>query len=380
MRYLLFFALGLTSMATATPPRVAVGYLADHSDAPVEGVPWKDLTHVCHAYLQLDGLGMPIASETVPSAELAETAHGRGVKILLTVGAGQTTLGLETITKDPLATTTFARALARRIAEVGYDGVDLAWESPRNKQTREGFTAMLAALRQELDTVSKGRAEPLLLTAQVSPSPFFMKWIDGPKVAPLVDWLNVAAYDMCGPYDRTAAHHAPLFPSPKDPERSWRSVSGAMTRWHEDAGVPKDKLVMGLPMFGRIYPVEAPYQPLDAERRNQHGAYTYTRINELVSSGAPAEWDDPSKAPWLRPTGEPTQVIAYDDRNSIHLKAAWAHDEGYRGYYFWALGQDRMPDGSNWLVRAATKAWPAEQPAPEDPAPTPAVKRPAPSP
>ena len=53
-------------------------------------------------------------------------------------------------------------------------------------------------------------------------------------------------------------------------------------------------------------------------------------------------------------------VFAYDDRNSTHLKATWAREQGYRGVFFWALHHDRMPDGQHWLVEAAVKAWPAD--------------------
>ena len=53
-------------------------------------------------------------------------------------------------------------------------------------------------------------------------------------------------------------------------------------------------------------------------------------------------------------------LISYDDRNSIHGKAIWAQEQGYRGLFFWAIHQDRMPDDRHWLIDAANKAWPKE--------------------
>lgn len=369
------FAVGLiASAALAAPPRVAVGYLVDPAKAgpgqtdptpaapqtltPAQTVPWDRLTHVCHAFLQLDEQGEPVPSATVPSRTLAETAHRSGVRILLTVGAGETLRGLEAVSADPAKTTKLAQALAQRAVAAGYDGIDLVWESPRSAATRDGFTRVLAALRAALNAASSGRAEPLLLTAQVSPNPFFTEWIDAERAAPLVDWLHVATYNMCGPFDRTAAHHAPLAPSPTDPERAWRSVSGAMDAWHTGRGVPKEKLVMGLPLYGRAYPVASAYSPLDPALRTQHGELSYSRILSLLNQKWTAEWDKPASAPWLKTPDQKKLIVAYDDRNSVHLKATWARRQGYRGMHFWALNQDKAPDGRPWLVDAATRAWP----------------------
>lgn len=362
-------AVGLiASAALASPPRVAVGYLvdpaktekqpADPTPTPPASVPWERLTHVCHAFLQLDERGEPVSSGSVPNRALTEAAHRNGVRVLLTVGAGETLRGLEAVSADPAKTIQLAQKLTKLTLDAGYDGIDLVWESPRNAETREGFTSVLAALRAALDAASTGRNDPLLLTAQVSPNPFFSKWIDAERVAPLVDWLHVTTYNMCGPFDRTAAHHAPLAPSPNDPERSWRSVAGAMEGWHAGRGVPKEKLVMGLPLYGRAYPVASAYSPLDPALRTQHGELSYTRILSLLNQKWPAEWDKPASVPWLKTPDQKRLIVAYDDRNSVHLKATWAREQGYRGMHFWALNQDKAPDGRPWLVDAATRAWP----------------------
>ena len=131
-------------------------------------------------------------------------------------------------------------------------------------------------------------------------------------------------------------------------------------------------------MFGRILPAAEPNEPLDADLAKFHRAIDFNAVRDLAGKGWKAEWDNECRAPWLsKPASKtkkkagplapirekeslPPLLIAYDDRNSVHGKATWAREQDYRGVSFWALHQDRMPDGKHWLLDAANKAWPAK--------------------
>jgi chitinase len=64
------------------------------------------------------------------------------------------------------------------------------------------------------------------------------------------------------------------------------------------------------------------------------------------------KWDDETKTPWLiAPNG--SGVIGYDDPESVALKTEWAMKLGLRGVFFWEIGADRLPDGTNPLQQAA---------------------------
>ncbi|MEM9187025.1 MAG: glycoside hydrolase family 18 protein [Planctomycetota bacterium] len=356
-------AVGAAAPESASRQRVSVGYYASFAGSPVDQIPWRRLTHVCHAYLRTDEAGELVTDKAMPSRVLTDAAHARGVKVLLSLGGGRTSAGLERVTADRPAITRYVTRVVKMVAENGYDGVDIAWEFPRNRETRAGFVDLVAALRRALDIQAqrRERSEPFLLTAAVSPSGFFGKWIDVGAVIKRLDWLHVMTYDMAGPWSRTAGHHAPLFPSPADPERGWRSVSIAMNYWHKDRGVPRQKLVLGIPLYGRAYPVTRRFAELDPELRKQHGTLTFAQVRTLVGRGWPADWDDQSKAPWLQTPDGKRLIIAYDDRNSVDQKAKWAKAEGYLGLFFYAIHQDRMSDGTHWLIRAADRAWPLEK-------------------
>ncbi|TWT99858.1 Chitinase A1 precursor [Botrimarina colliarenosi] len=372
------FGLALPSVAAE---RVMVGYFATFGDLPVEQIPWKSLTHVCHAFLRVDAQGKLVTTEAMPNAALTADGRKNGVPVIVTIGGGVTVSGLEKATVDAASMQAFVGEVLKVVRDGKYDGVDLDWEWPRDEATGAAHGRLIRELRRQLDAEAKKSSRPTryLLTATVNPTEFFGQWVDAETVATQVDWLSVMAYDMAGPWSPHAAHHAPLFPSSKDPEQATRSVAAAMRYWESDRGVPKSKLVVGVPLYARSMPAQSPFEPLDTELARHHRALPFAAVRKLVGEGWRAEWDNESRAPWLsRPEAEKPAaaaspltpvdpdvydgpvLISYDDRNSVFGKATWAREQGYRGLFFWALHQDRMPDDRHWLLEAADKAWPAE--------------------
>lgn len=376
----------LTCLAFVTPAsaaeRVLVGYYATFGDLPIEQLPWDRLTHVCHAFLRVDAEGELVKTDAMPNAAISAEGRQHDTPVLVTLGGGNTVKGLEKITRDDGSTRAFVEEVLEVVDLGRYDGLDLDWEFPRNADTRDAHARLVLELRRQLDELA-GRTErktAYLLTATVSPSSFFGQYVDVEKVVPAVDWLSVMTYDMSGPWSKEAAHHAPLFPSSSDPEKADRSVTGAMRYWESERGVPKSKLVVGAPLFGRAMPASEPYALLDQDRGDQHRAMPYASVRKLVGKGWRATWDNETRSPWLQKpapkkkekasspltpiseeeAGEGPIVICYDDRNSTHLKASWAREQGYRGLFFWAIHQDRMSDNRHWLLDSANKAWPAE--------------------
>lgn len=362
---------------SASAERVLLGYYPTFGGLPVEQIPWDNLTHLCHAFLRVDAEGELVTTDAMPNPALTADGRKAGVPVLVTVGGGVTVRGLEKLAGEEGGLATLADGVVEVVRTGRYAGVDLDWEFPRNEATRAAHAQLLALLRTRLDAAARqtDRPAPYLLTTTVSASDDFGRWIDAARVAATVDWVHVMAYDMAGSWSQVAAHHAPLFPSPDDPQREWRSVSGAMRYW-ESRGVPKTKLVMGVPLYGRSMPASALFEPLSESLADKHGAPAFAQVRRLAGEGWSAEWDRTARAPWLRkPTAERAadaspltplddatadlpQIITYDDRNSVDAKARWAREQGYRGLFFWAVHQDRMPDGKHWLLDAAGAAWP----------------------
>ena len=129
-----------------------------------------------------------------------------------------------------------------------------------------------------------------------------------------------------------------------------------------DRGMPANRLVIGLPLYGKGFGVSEPYASMKESKsggRVPRGG-NYTTIAKLLQQqGWTRRWDDETKNPWaISPDGAPngSAVIGYDDAESLALKTEWAMRQGFRGVFFWQIGGDLMPDGSNPLQEASRKA------------------------
>ncbi|MGI9457177.1 MAG: glycosyl hydrolase family 18 protein [Aeoliella sp.] len=344
----------------ATPQRVMIGYYASFGDLEIEQIPWHRLTHLCHAFMRTDGNGKLLTDEKVPSKALTEAAHKNNVRVLLSLGGGRTTDGFEQVTADEKKLAGYVDEVVKLAVKNGYDGIDVDWEHPHSKETQAQFTRLIAAFRKNLDEaqLSQQRPEKYQLTAAISATKYFGRHIDVENVIDHFDWLHVMTYDFAGPWSKVAAHNAPLLASRDDPERAWRSVSTAMEYWHDERKVPKKKLVVGLPFYGRAFPATKRYEPLDPAKKNQHGTLTFRQTRGLIDNKWKADWDEDLQTPWLATPDGKALIVAYDDRNSIYKKTTWTRQQGYRGVFFWAIHQDRMPDGKHWLLEASYRAWP----------------------
>ena len=114
---------------------------------------------------------------------------------------------------------------------------------------KEAFTAFVRELSQAF------KPEGLLLSAAVSPS---KKVIDAgydiPTISKYFDWIAVMCYDYHGQWDKKTGHVAPLYTHPEDWETTF-NANFSMSYWISK-GAPRNKLVMGMPMYGQSFALE----------------------------------------------------------------------------------------------------------------------------
>ncbi|KAK2994324.1 hypothetical protein RJ640_009465 [Escallonia rubra] len=133
------------------------------------------------------------------------------------------------------------------------------------------------------------------------------------------------------------------------------STSFGISSWIED-GVPLEKLVMGMPMYGRTWQLKDPNvhgigAPATGTGPGNGGIMSYDDFVALSSAnGVNVVYDNNTVSTY---SYAGTNWIGCDNPTSITNKVKYAKDQGLGGYFFWALGLDR-----NWtLARAASLAW-----------------------
>ena len=284
----------------------------------------EHITCINYAFAQInetaDGLVIDNEARLRQILELKKTKPG--LKVLLSVGGwgGGRFSELAASTRNRRL---FAWDCRRVVWEYGVDGIDIDWEYPT--QSTSGISSSpddtnnLTKLLQDIRTVIGPKR---MLTVATVSSGLYVNLKETVKYA---DWINLMTYDMGQP----PYHNAPLHQSDKV---KTIAVDEAVQKVLA-AGVPRDKIVMGIPFYGR----GIDGFPEDVKNTDAH----------LVSNYF-FNWDDDAMVPYMADRSGKMKYT-YDDARSIGLKAAFARDEKLRGAMCWPNSGD---DEESTLLRA----------------------------
>ena len=161
-----------------------------------------------------------------------------------------------------------------------------------------------------------------------------------------VDGWNLMAYDYAGSWDTTSGHQANIYPNPQNPTATKFNTEQAVTDYIAK-GIAADKIVMGLPLYGRSFESTAgigqPYSGVGSGTL-QAGVWLYS---DLPRSGATELYDDVAKASYSYDSST-QELISYDTVDSAVTKAEYLISKGLGGAVFWEASGDKT--GAESLV------------------------------
>lgn len=236
------------------------------------------------------------------------------LKIQLSVG-GWTSGNFSEMAADAKCRMAFARDCGRIVKEYGLDGIDIDWEYPTSSEAgissspddTRNFTLLMRDLRKVLGK------DKLLTCATIADG----KYVDFPACVKYMDFVNIMAYDVADP----PRHHTTLFRSPL----SGRITVSEAVEAHIRNGVPKEKLCLGMPLYGR-------------------GDHGNAILDKYMKTGYTAglyqeHWDAVGQVPYL--TDWSGQLVwGAENPLSIAAKCQYIIDRGLLGGMYWETTED----------------------------------------
>ncbi len=383
--------LTLLPFLVGAEPRV-VAYYAEWSvyarKFNVADIPTAGLTHINYAFAKIEGgevrLHDPYAAiDKFHPGDKWDAGYLRGnfrqlqhlkkkhphLKTLIAVGGWTLSSPFSDAALTAESRGRLAKSAVAFMAKYGFDGIDLDWEYPvsgglaGNKTRpadRENYTLLCAALRAELDSLGKKDGRKYLLTAAAPAGPKVVANFELKKLAAHLDWFNLMAYDFHGGWSPLTHFNAALHPIKDDPAEDEAVRTGfnvaAAVKAYLDAGVPADKVVLGLPLYGRgwhgVKEGDGLFQkPAMGLPRGtwEPGVFDYKDIAANRLPKMKRHWHAEAKVPWLH-DAKSGLMITYDDAESIKVKGEYAREKKLGGVMMWEVSAD---DGKGTLLGAA---------------------------
>ncbi|MEC8557515.1 MAG: glycoside hydrolase family 18 protein [Planctomycetota bacterium] len=342
-----YLAIDDSTSQSSENDRIVLGYYRAWDRTTLNSIPWKSLTHVSHAFVNISDDGSLLWEARIPSERLGHIAHQHNVKVLLAIGGASSGDRLFQIAKSAMKRRTFLASAIRTVKEFGYDGIDLDWEFP-SRETSGVFHTLLAELRAAL-TANQDAERPLLLTAAIPASDWHGKWINAKVLAEHCDLIQIMSYDFTGAWSNNALHHSAASAPDRDLEAGGYSVEHSLNYWIKQRGLPARKCLVGLPLYGRLFKAEKVGGAVKKEPQSANKPLTMQNreIRKLLDAG----WMRVTASdPWLQ-SPDKHMLIAFDDPTSVKAKCLLADKFGCRGAFFWALGDEKP--GKESLLQVA---------------------------
>ncbi|KAK9898804.1 glycoside hydrolase family 18 protein [Cystobasidium minutum MCA 4210] len=279
----------------------------------------------------------------------------RHLKVLLSIGGWTYSPNLAQAAATPSSRQTFADSCVKLVEDYGIDGIDIDWEYPKNDGEAKDYVELLRLVRKGLDELAAKKGEmangyELTIAAPCGPSNY--KQLRIKEMDKYLSFWNLMAYDYAGSWDSVSGHQARLY-APSSDGATGFSTDSAM-RDYVAAGVAKDKLVMGMPLYGRSFMnTDGPGRPYQGVGQGswEQGVYDY---KALPQPGSQVHIDRQQVASYsYNPTTR--ELVSYDTVEVASLKADYINKNGYLGAMYWESSGDKPPHDPEAIVPAVAR-------------------------
>ncbi|KAJ2716637.1 hypothetical protein H4R19_000528 [Coemansia spiralis] len=362
----------------ASAPLVRGSIIAGYAPGwkSMDGVDLSRYTHINLAYAEPLANGSLAVELGHNITDAAARVHKAGARALLAIGGWSGSVYFSDALKAAPERSRLVSSIVNGLRDNSLDGVDIDWiANDCNKIDRQNDAAnlltFLGELRRALESAFANTRK--LVALGVGMAPF--SGPNGPlhdvsEYAKVVDYINILAYDVNGPYGNTTGPNAPL--NYQAGHGSQASLIAAVDSWIA-AKFPAKQITAGIAFHGRAAVALDDmsqrswdiYQPRESSipkgdnndgmwtdgctDRTPHysGVWSYGNLRKQGllpspdSADAPWQryWDSVSMTPWLFNLQTKT-FISYDDPGSLAAKLGYVADHGLAGVTVYDITMD----------------------------------------
>lgn len=340
-------------------PFKIIGYVAGYENFDPALVDATKLTHINYAFANIvDGtVRFELDTDSIKISKLiALKKTNPNIKVLYSVGGWVWSDKFSHVAAFAQSRKKFAIGCVQLMKKHGFDGVDLDWEYPGQRaednafrpSDKENFTLLLAEIRKQLDKYEQIDKVHYLLTIATGADQAYIDNTDLAKAHEYLDFINVMCYDFYHGWHFQTGHHANLYPSEKE-KFEGNSGQQAITRYI-NIGVPANKLVMGIPFYGRQWEKvmlgnNGLYQP----SMSTGMIIPYWEILEKLKSGKYEKmYDESAKSSYLWNVKD-SIFISWETPKEVQIKTKFIKEKGLGGAMFWEYSLDKDQELLNKL-------------------------------
>ncbi|XP_054269943.1 uncharacterized protein LOC128991185 isoform X1 [Macrosteles quadrilineatus] len=307
-------------------------------------------------------------------------SYNKNLKTMLAIGGwNEGSARFSPLVADDERRKEFVKNVVKFLRVNHFDGLDLDWEYPAFRdggkpRDRDNYAQLVQELREEFDREHEKTGRPRLLLTMAVPAgiEYIDKGYDVPKLNRYLDFMNILSYDYHSAFEPAVNHHSPLFPLEEDNEYNFDAQLSIdyTVKHYLKLGADRDKLVLGIPTYGRSYtlfnpdstdigaPADGPGEQGDATR--EKGYLAYYEICQALKDEDDWTVVQPKPGAMGPYAFKNNQWVGYDDMDIAKKKSQYVNDQSLGGIMFWSIDNDdfrgKCHDRAYPLIEAAKEA------------------------